>query len=180
VGLKELERIFRWIWSVELIRFLKTASNIRFYTIAVLLFSFVFLNISRIDFFLCSVLFLEVFISMFYFDDDTLLKKMFLFYMAGTVFFIAYFSLNVPAIIGSDYPFLNDLLALAFIVSYCVYTWVLIRDIHALRKKYKITLILSVVTPFLIGPIFKYILLVPLPTEGLIVAVMDAIRYFQY
>jgi hypothetical protein len=35
-------------------------------------------------------------------------------------------------------------------------------------------MIVSLVAPFSIGSIFKYFLLVPMPTEGLIVAVMDA------
>jgi hypothetical protein len=41
-------------------------------------------------------------------------------------------------------------------------------------------LILAVATPFVIGPIFKYLLLVPMPTEGLVVAAMDAVRYLEF
>jgi hypothetical protein len=37
-----------------------------------------------------------------------------------------------------------------------------------------------VTTPFLIGPIFKYLLLVPMPKEGLVVVLMDAIRYWEF
>jgi hypothetical protein len=56
----------------------------------------------------------------------------------------------------------------------------LIRDNPALRLKFKTSLILSVTTPFLIGPIFKYLLLVPMPKEGLVVVLMDAIRYWEF
>jgi hypothetical protein len=38
-------------------RYLKTAAVMRFYAMVVLLFSYVYLNIPRVDFFLCSVLF---------------------------------------------------------------------------------------------------------------------------
>jgi len=180
VGFKEIGRVINWLSSADMTRFLKTPANIRFYAITVLFFSLVYVNISRIDFFLCSVLFLVVFISMFYFDDDALLKKMLFFYMAGSVFFIVYFALNLPAILEPVLPFASDWLTLAFIISYCIYTWTLIRGVPALRKKYKTSLILAVTVPFIIGPIFKYLLLVPMPKEGLIVAVMDAIWYWEF
>ena len=41
-------------------------------------------------------------------------------------------------------------------------------------------MILALAAPFIIGPIFKYFLLVPMPTEGLVVAVLDAIWYFEF
>ena len=41
-------------------------------------------------------------------------------------------------------------------------------------------MILAVATPFLIGPAFKYLLLVPMPTEGLVVVLLDAIRYGEF
>jgi len=180
VGLKEVGNVIRWIVSTEMVDFLKTPSIIRFYAISVLFFSLVYLNISRIDFFLCSVLFLVVFISMFYLDDDRLFKKMFFFYMAGTGLFIVYFTLNGPAILDRLLPFASDWLTLVFIISYCIYAWTLIRSIPTLRKKYRTSLILAIAAPFLIGPIFKYLLLVPMPTEGLIVAAMDAILYWEF
>jgi hypothetical protein len=180
VGLKGLGSVIHWLISTEMLRFLKTPSTIRFYTIFVLFFSLVYLNISRIDFFLCSVLFLVAFISMFYFDDDILLKKSLFFYLAGTVFFIVYFTLNVPAVLEPAIPFASDWLTLIFIISYCIYTWTLIRSVPALRKKYRTSLILAVSAPFLIGSIFKYLLLVPMPTEGLIVVAMDAIWYWEF
>ena len=117
---------------------------------------------------------------MFYFDDDTILKKMLFFYLIGTAFFIVYFALNLPAIFNPVIPFASDWLALGFIISFCIYTWILIRGIPLLRKKYRTSLILAVTTPFLIGPIFKYFLLVPMPTEGLIVAAMDVIWYWEF
>ena len=180
VGLKEVGRVLHWLFSYEMARFLKSPSNLRFYAITVLFFSLVYLNISRIDFFLCSVLFLVAFISMFYFDDDILLKKMLFFYLAGTAFFIIYFTLNLPVRFNAVLPFASDWLTLAFIITYCIYVWTLIRNTAALRKKYRLSLILAVAAPFLIGPIFKYLLLVPMPAEGLVVSVMDAIWYLEF
>ena len=81
VGRKEIGRVVRWLLSKANLVFLAGAPTLRFYAIAILFLSFVYLNIPRIDFFLGSVLFLSVFITMFYFDDDGLLKKLFFFYL---------------------------------------------------------------------------------------------------
>ena len=180
VGSKELKRVLRWLGSPDLPRFLETAPLLRFYAIVVLFFSFVYLNIPRIDFFLCSVLFLVVFISMFYFDDDILLRKMFFFYLAGTLLLVIFLASGLSAALIPVLHYPGDWFAFVFIIAYCIYVRTLIRDIPALRIKFKTSLILSVVTPFFIGPIFKYLLLVPMPKEGLVVALMDAIRYWEF
>lgn len=180
VGFKALGKVLQWLVSREARTFLKTAVNIRFYAIVALFFSLVYINISRIDFFLCSVLFLMVFITMFYFDDNTLLKKLLYFYLAGTALFIFYFVFNIQAMLEPVIPFAGDWLTLIFIIAYCTYCWGLVRNTPELRKKYRLSLILAITAPFLIGPIFKYLLLVPMPTEGLVVAVLDAIWYWEF
>ena len=180
VGIVELGRTLTWFWSSDLVRFLGTPAVIRFYAMAVLFFGFVFLNIPRIDFFLCSVILLVVFISMFHLDDDTLLIKLLLFYLAGTVIAFIFFALEFPKRLEGHITYAGDWLTLAFILAYCMYAWVLVRSTPVMRRKYRTSLILGVIAPFLIGPIFKYLLLVPMPTEGLVVTLMDAIRYWDF
>ena len=80
IGFKAFAATTRWLASKALFQFLNSGQNLRFYAIVVLLLSFVFLNIPRIDFFLSAVLFLVVFITSFYFDDSGLLKKLFFFF----------------------------------------------------------------------------------------------------
>lgn len=180
VGLAEFKRVLRWLSSPDLMQFLKTPSTIRFYTITTLFLSFVFINISRIDFFLCSILFLVAFISMFHFDDEALLKKLFFFYLVGTALFIPFFAMGIPQILEPTLPYASDWLTIIFILAYCTYTWLLIRRRQALRKKYKTALILALAVPFVIGPIFKYFLLVPMPTEGLVVSLLDMVWYWEF
>lgn len=180
VGLQALTDTLRWLGSSELIHFLRTPALFRFYAMIVLFFSFVFLNIPRIDFFLCAILFLIVFITMFYFDDDALLKKMLCFYLIGTIVFLVFFSLGLSKTLEDSLPYPGDWLTLAFIIAYGIYVWILIRNVPLLRKKYRTALILTIAAPFTIGPIFKYFLLVPMPTEGMVVAVLDAIWYWDF
>ena len=69
---------------------------------------------------------------------------------------------------------------LVFILTYCILVFRMIRGNPTLRKKYRTGLILALAAPFTIGPIFKYFLLVPMPFEGLVVAVMDAVWYWDF
>ncbi|MEE4112975.1 MAG: hypothetical protein V2I40_09190 [Desulfobacteraceae bacterium] len=180
VGLRGLTDTLHWLGSSELLHFFKTPALFRFYAMIVLFFSFVFLNIPRIDFFLCAILFLIVFITMFYFDDDALLKKMLLFYLSGSIVFLVFFSQGLSETLETSLPYPSDWLTIAFIIAYCIYVWSLIRNVPPLRKKYRTAVILAVVAPFTIGPIFKFFLLVPMPKEGLVVAVLDAIWYWDF
>ena len=180
IGMKAFGETLQWLFSKNLLQFLNTVSILRFYAIAVLFLAFVFLNIPRIDFFLSAVLFLSVFITMFYFDEAELLKKLFFFYLTGTVFFIFYFAVGLDGWLSPILPFAKDILTLAFILGYCLYAWRLIRSSPLLRKKYRTGLIVAVVSPFVVGVIFKYFLLVPMPAEGMVVALLDAIWYFEF
>ncbi len=180
VGRQGFRDVIQWLGSSDLARYLKTPAVFRFYAMVVLFFSFVFLNIPRIDFFLCAILFLIVFITMFYFDDDALLKKMLYVYLVGTAVLIVFFALGLPRALETTLPYAGDWLTLAFIVTYAIYAWTLIRSVPALRKKYRTALILAVLAPFTIGPIFKYFLLVPMPMEGMVVAVLDALWYWDF
>jgi hypothetical protein len=180
IGMKTFGSTLQWLLSSNLFQFLNTVSVLRFYAIAVLFLAFVYLNIPRIDFFLSAVLFLSVFITMFYFDEAALLKKLFFFYLAGTAFFIIYFAFGLDGWLSPVLPYAKDILTLGFILGYCLYAWRLIRTSPLLRKKYRTGLIVAVVSPFVVGLIFKYFLLVPMPAEGMVVALLDAIWYFEF
>ena len=180
VGISGLTDTLSWLRSSELFRFLRSEPMMRFHTIVVLLFSFVFLNIPRVDFFLSAVLFLSAFITMFYLDDPLLLLKMLRVYLVGTVLMVLYFSFGFSGLLESNVFYPNDWLTLLFVLVYCLYVFRLVRGNAILRKKYRTGLIISFVAPFTIGPIFKYFLLVPMPTEGLIVAAMDALWYWDF
>lgn len=180
IGYRAFAETTRWLASKALFNFLNSLRNLRFYAIAVLLLSFVFLNIPRIDFFLSAVLFLSVFITSFYFDDAGLLKKLFFFYLAGTIALIIYFAVGLNEPLSRRVPFPADILALGFIVSYCGYAWYLVRTDGVLRKKYRTAMIVAIAAPFIVGLLFKYFLLVPMPAEGIVVTVLDYFWYLEF
>ena len=180
VGRPGLTDTLTWLKSPELIRFLTSDAMMRFHAVVVLLFSFVFLTIPRIDFFLSAVLFLTAFITMFYLDDAALLLKMLRVYLAGIALLLLWVALGIPGLLEGRLPYPNDWLTMAFIAAYGVYGFTLVRGDAAMRQKYRTSLIIAVAAPFVIGSIFKYFLLVPMPTEGLIVALLDAVRYWDF
>jgi len=180
VGFKEFGKTVQWLMSKTLWRFFNTIPNLRFYTIVVLFFSFVYLMIPRIDFFLCTILFLTVFITAFYFNDAMLLKRLFFFYLAGTIGLILYFVLGLNTLLGKVVPFPADILTTCFIVSYSAYAWMLVRGSPELRKKYRTAMTVAFVAPLTVGLVFKYFLLVPMPAEGLVVAITDYLWYLEF
>jgi len=89
-----------------------SAPVMRFFTIVTLFLFFVYMNISRIDFFLSSLLFLIVFIIMFYLDDMIILKRLFLFYLTGSLVFLIYFATPLDSTATAHCRYSTDMLAL--------------------------------------------------------------------
>jgi len=152
--------------------------NIRFISILLALLSFVYLNVPRIDFFISIILFLTFFISVFYFDDKDLLKKLTLFYFTGSIIFIILFVFGISIILNSYYKYSTDILALFFYISYIMYNWIRVKNNHIYKKRLIVSLMVALVVPLILCPTFRYFLLVPLPKEGLIIQMMHNIYYF--
>jgi hypothetical protein len=117
---------------------------------------------------------------MFFLDDDRLLKKLFFLYLGGTILFMIYFIAGIHASLSERIPYSADMLTLLFILAYCFYAWSLVRNNTALRKKYRTGMIVALAAPFVIIPIFKYFLLVPMPTEGLVITFLDKVVYWDF
>lgn len=177
VGIKTVGNVRTYVSSPDFLQFLKNEKNIRFYAIIAVLFSFVFLFIPRVDFFLAAIEFLLVFITMFYLDDISLLVKLFRFYAAQVILFFVFLITGLNPYFTAYTPYPGDLLVLVLIVSLAVYAYLLTKDNGEFKKKYKTGLIVAIVAPLLVGIIFKYLLLVPMPFEGMVVELMDLVWY---
>lgn len=180
IGFEEFKGTLRWLVSAELKRVLASDASVRFYAIAALFLTLVYINLPRIDFFLCAVLFLTVFITMFFFLDDRLLRAFLRFYLTGEAVLLVFFALGLHRPSAEAPSVLPDLLTLAFIALYVGYVWLRVRTRAELRKKFRVGLVVSLLTPFVIGPVFKYFLMVPLPKEGLVVAALDYVWYLEF
>jgi len=155
----------------------RSGKTVRFLGILLVIVAYVYLHIPRIDYFLSTVLCLMVFISFFYFDRPDLLKKLFVFYLVGCLLLLLLFVMGVDKTLTEIFPYFTDVLVFLFLLAYVVYCWVLIRGDSALKRKLKITVIMSVVPSLVLIPSFKYFLLVPLPVEGGFIELMNIVRY---
>jgi len=152
-------------------------ATMRFFAIVSLFLFFVYMEIPRIDFFLSSLLFLIVFIIMFYLDDEPIFRKLFLCYMVGSLLLLGCFITGIDGVLDKAVPYGTDILTLLFIIAYSLYAALLVKGRDDLKRRYRIGMIVALCVPFVLCPIFKYFLLVPLPAEGMIVALMDALYY---
>jgi hypothetical protein len=180
IGFDAFKDSLRWLASAELVKVLKSDAALRFYAVGVLLITLVYLNLPRIDFFICAILFMTAFITMFHFLDDALLRKFLLFYLLGEVGILVLCALGLHRPVEDSPSYIMDLAALVFIAAYLIYVWAHVRRRADLKKKFQVGLTVAFVTPFVICPIFKYFLMVPLPKEGLVVAAMDYVWYLEF
>ena len=149
----------------------------RFWGILLVILAYVYLYIPRIDYFLSTMLCLMVFISFFYLDRPGFLNRLSLFYLSGCLLFLAIFLVGVDKKLNERFLYSMDLLAFLFFLSYLIYCKVLIRGDGVLKRRLKMTLIMSIVPSLILIPSFKYFLLVPLPVEGGFIELMNIVRY---
>ena len=68
-------------------------------------------------------------------------------------------------------------LSLLFFLAYYTFTFATVHRNPELKKKLRLSLVVAIVTPLILCPIFRYGFLIPLPREGGIIALMNLIRY---
>ena len=169
-------------WKAQLARTIAERAGLseaskRFVGIVLLFITFVFLFIPRVDFFLASVLFLFSFIIMFHYDNDAVYHRLLRVYLAGCTLFLLYFWTGLSGLAEEAFPYSTDVLLLLSIILFTSYARLQAKAVDSGRKKFHISLLLAVVVPLFLTPVFRYFLLVPLPTEGGIIKLMNLIYY---
>lgn len=180
VGMKGLKSVLAYFCSPDFILFLKQNDTVRYYAIILNLLVFVFIFIPRIDFFLASILFLLVFFFEFYCTNQNYLLKLIYMELLGSFILISMVISGIGKKISETILFPLDFLICAVIAGLVLMTYQQVKNEPELVKKYKLSLIIGFAAPFTIGIIFKYFLLVPMPFEGLVVTVLDAIWYADF
>jgi len=179
VGKKGLSEVYAYFRSPEFILFLKDSATIRFYGIVLTLFIFVFMLVPRIDFFIAATIFLLIFFFMFYCGGDEDLPRLISIIVGGSSILGLYLYSGLAAIIDESIPFSADYLVLFSIALLVAHYYKKAKDDQQRYKKFRLSLLIGFSAPFSIGIIFKYFLLVPMPFEGIIVTLLDAIWYAE-
>ena len=157
--------------------FILSERAIRFIAILIALFSLIYLYIPRMDFFITASLFLFFMISIFYFDQPDLLKKLTVFFLTGNILFTVIWISGWAGQLMTIYQFFMDILLFIFLMIYLIYTWLLIKGEQTLKIKYYVSLLVSIGVPLFLCPVFRYFLLVPLPYEGFFIELMHTLYY---
>jgi hypothetical protein len=149
----------------------------RFLGILVPLLSLVYMNLPRIDFFLSIVLFLIFIIPVFYFDDLALLKKLLVFYSAEMGLLFLLFLSRADKLLTTGFPYSIDILTLLLLSAFYIYIRKQIGTEAENRRKLRNALLISLLTPLILVPVFRFFLRVPLPKEGGIVDILFLLYY---
>ncbi len=179
VGREGVKSVINYLSGSDFREFLKLPVTIRFYGIVITLLSFVFVLIPLVDFFLAAVLFLLVFFFMFYCGSEERLPRL-IYQIIAASFILGLLrysglieKLDTLILFSADYFVIICIGAL--ILQYLKFS----RSDTELLPKFKLSLLIGFLAPLTIGIIFKYFLLVPMPHEGLIVSLLDAIWYAE-
>lgn len=177
IGMEGLREVFGYLVSDELLTFLKQEGTVRFYGIVINLLIFVFLMVPWVDFFLSAILFLLTFFFMYYCGDIVFIKRMIRLSLGWALLLSVLIFSGLSGRLASGIAHPLDWLTLFCIISLIFYAGRSFSDLPETRRKYRISLLVGLAAPFTVGIIFKFFLLVPMPYEGLVVQVLDAIWY---
>lgn len=130
--------------------------------------SLVYLLIPRIDFFISLTIFLFSVIAFFYLDDEVIGKRIAKVFLIGTLVLLVLAVTGLDKVLNDAFFLTLDILALLFTIYIIVMVFRATKGNDAYRRKVRIALIVALVTPTILCPVFRYGLLVPLPVEGII------------
>jgi hypothetical protein len=178
-GKEGLQSVISFLTSSQLTHFVKTPQVVRFYAIVCNLLVFVFLMVPHIDFFLAAFFFLLAFFVMFYFGDHAHLLRIFGFVAGCSLMLLLFLFFGLNEKLAALSAFGADWLVVFFIIVLSLIARSSVQGQPEGQRRCRLSLIIAFVAPLIIGIIFKYFLLVPMPHEGLIVQLLDSIWYAE-
>ena len=147
----------------------------RFAMIVAAIVGFVYVMVPAVDFFLATALFLLVFMAAFHLPDSRGLMPNLYVYLALLVLVVAGRVIGVGEVSGFSGGL--DIVVLVGIAA-AILVNVRIAGADALaRRRLRRVLYVVAVTPTVLCIFFRYGLLVPLPHEGVVMNLMEAVRY---
>lgn len=154
-------------------------SNIRYASVLIPLIAMVYMNLTRIDFFLTLVLYLGFTISVFYIDDMHFMRSTLRFYIIEMGMLFILFLSGLAPILNSIFLYLVDVIALLMIIALTLWMRSQLKKlaIEGSAKKFKHAMLMTYLAPLFLVPIFRFLLRVPLPKEGGIVNLMSLLYY---
>jgi len=143
--------------------------------------TYIYVLITWYDFFLASAAFLIFYIGLYYLDTESITKQLLKIYSATVVFSLLLFGSGASEYANAIYPYTTDVVLVVSALVMSGYLFHTAKQTSAeMTAKVRRLLIISIVFPAVLCPIFRYFLLVPLPNEGLIVEQVFNQTYYTY
>lgn len=151
------------------------AGSLRFLAVTATVVLTVFLYMPRVDFVISAAFLLVALMSMFAFEDDALLRRLLVLYILLAAPMIAYFASGLGARFEKAFYYASDIPGGLFLALYILLA---ARTAGRGRRGRFLRLVLiAFAVPLLLVPVFKYLLYIPFPREGGVVALMDYVRF---
>lgn len=166
-----------FIASVKRFRPKITEKGLRFSAIVVALIAYVYLLVPHVDFYVATLLFLAFTTLTFYFEDEAYLRTSFVTFLIVCAVLAVLFFGGLAAALNAAFAYTTDVIALLAAIVMLVLGRRAARQIEHGVRKFRLAALLSVVVPFVITPLFRFVLLVRLPNEGGIVDLMGLIYF---
>lgn len=159
-------------------KFLSDA-NIRYAAVLIPLFALVYMNLTRIDFYLALVLYLCFTITVFYIDEPNFIRSTFYFHMAELLILFVLSVFKLDKVLNQLFVYTVDCIVLLMIITLVVWMKVKLKHsaVEGAKKKYNQAMLMAFLAPLVLVPVFRFMLRVPLPREGGIVNLMSLIYY---
>lgn len=151
--------------------------NIRVYVIMFAIGAFIYLFIPYIDFVLSISTFLLYICSIFYLENRTVFAKLTRFFIMESIILLILLITGIDDMLLGYYVYSLDVLALLAIAAMFIYARSITGNDKELRRKLRTVLLVAVITPLILCPLFRYPLLTPLPNEGIILDHLNLIYY---
>lgn len=179
-GLEGVRSVVSFLFSFRLFTFLQQEDNVRYYGIVANLFGFVFVFIPYVDFFPAAILFLLILFCMYYCGDYTSLRTLLQWSVRGIFFFALFFFSGLAEKAALVVPHPGDWLTFMAIALIVCFGFLRLRTNPEQARRFKLSLIIAMAAPLTVGIIFKYFLLVPMPSEGVVIQLLDALWYMEF
>ncbi|MCP3868622.1 MAG: hypothetical protein GY703_11090 [Gammaproteobacteria bacterium] len=143
--------------------------NQRFIAIVLLIRTYVYAFIPHVDFLIATALFLFAFISAFYLErHEPLIISTLVFLVTDIVVLLAGNGVTQNIV---------DLFTTAVLAVLIFVTLRFCRNHDLETRRFQTTLLVALLVPLLLCPIFRFGLLVPLPSESFYIDAMEQLRY---
>ena len=149
----------------------------KFAAIMIILCGQIYVFMPTIDFYLSMVLFIMIFVSAFYFEDMRLLRRMGFLYLGMSAFILVLQLTDSIAYLDENFEYAADFFVLLFLFFTTGFLVVYCKGDAEKKRKSRTVIITAYLSPFLLIVLFKFLLLIPMPHEGVFIDLMSDVSY---